>query len=72
MGYAPSPFKDFESYLRNVAGFVGDQIQLILKQYIQILSPMDYVQAFTRLKIFQRLFTRWVIKKVSDNVNLII
>ena len=33
MDYARSPFKDFESYLRNVVGLDEDDIQLILKQY---------------------------------------
>ena len=33
MGYARSPFRDFESYLRIVIGLEEDEIQLILKQY---------------------------------------
>ena len=33
MGYARSPFRDFESYLRIVVGLDEDYIQLILKQY---------------------------------------
>ena len=33
MGYARSPFRDFESYLRIVVGLEGDNVQLILKQY---------------------------------------
>ena len=33
MGYAISPFRDFESYLRIVVGLEEDNIQLILKQY---------------------------------------
>ena len=33
MRYAGSPFRDFESYLRIVAGLEEDNIQLILKQY---------------------------------------
>ena len=33
MGYARSPFRDFESYLRLVFGLDGQDIQLILKQY---------------------------------------
>ena len=32
-GYARSPFKDFEKYLRIVIGLEEDDIQLILKQY---------------------------------------
>ena len=34
MGYAPSPFRGFESYPRSVVGSDEDDIQLILKQYI--------------------------------------
>ena len=33
MGYARSPFRDFESYLRIVVGLEEDNIRLILKQY---------------------------------------
>ena len=33
MGYARSPFRDFESYLRIIVGLDEDDIQLILKQY---------------------------------------
>ena len=33
MGYARSPFRDFESYLRIGVGLDEDVIQLILKQY---------------------------------------
>ena len=33
MGYAKSPFRDFESYLRIVVGLGEDGNQLILKQY---------------------------------------
>ena len=33
MGYARSPFRDFESYLRIVIGLEKDKIRLILEQY---------------------------------------
>ena len=33
MGYARSPFRAFESYVRIVVGLVEDDIQLRLKQY---------------------------------------
>ena len=33
MGYARSPFRDFESYLTIIVGLDEDDIQLILKQY---------------------------------------
>ena len=63
MGYARSPYRDFESYLRIVVGLDEDDIQLIWNKIIQILSPKNYPQAFTQLKIKQRLFTRWEILK---------
>ena len=33
MGYARSPFRDFQSFLRIVVGLDEDDIRLILKQY---------------------------------------
>ena len=47
MGYARSPFRDFESYLRIANGLEEDNIRLILKQYnekfiIHILDPGNY------------------------------
>ena len=47
MGYARSPFRDFESYFRTVVGLDEDDVQLILKQYksnfvIYELSPGIY------------------------------
>ena len=47
MGYARSPFPDFESYLRNVFGLDENDIQFILKQYnsnfvTYIISPGIY------------------------------
>ena len=33
LGYARSPFRDFESYLRIVVGLDEDDVQLIFKQY---------------------------------------
>ena len=46
MGYARSPFRDFESYLRIVIGLEEDIIQLILKQDEKLvtyeLDPGNY------------------------------
>ena len=47
LGYARSPFRDFESYLRIVVGLDEDDIQLFLKQYksnflTYELSPVIY------------------------------
>ena len=41
MGYARSLFRDFESYLRNVFGLDGDDIQLVLKQYDSIFVTYE-------------------------------
>ena len=47
MGYARSPFRDFESYLRIAVGLEEDNIRLILKQYNEkfityVLDPGNY------------------------------
>ena len=59
--YARSPFREFESYLRVVFGLDEEKLQLNKKNPTQILSLMSYLQVFTQLKLFQRLFTPWVI-----------
>ena len=41
MGYAKSPFRDFESYFRSVVGLDEDYIQLILKQYNSNSVPYE-------------------------------
>ena len=41
MGYARSPFSDFESYLRIVIGLDEDDIRLILKQYNEKLITYE-------------------------------
>ena len=41
MGYARSPFRDFESYLRIVIGLEEDNIRLILKQYNEKLVTYE-------------------------------
>ena len=40
-GYARSPFRDFESYLRIVVGLEEDNIQLILKQYNEKINTYE-------------------------------
>ena len=57
MGYALSPFRDFESYLRIVAGLDEDDIQIVLQQYNSNFITDKKHQGITRLKIFQKLFT---------------
>ena len=43
MGYASSPFRDFESYLRIIVGLEEDDLRLILKQYnaIFVIYELD-------------------------------
>ena len=64
MSYARPLFRSIQSYLRIVVGLDENDIQLILKQYIFELSLlMNNSLAFTQLKIFQALFTPWMIMK---------
>ena len=72
MGYARSPNRHFESYLRMVVGLDEDDIQLTLKQYKSNFVIMNYHLGFTQLKIFQKLFTPWVVTKAPWNLNLMI
>ena len=41
MGYATSPFRDFEKYLRSVVGLNEDNLQLFLKQYNSIFVTYE-------------------------------
>ena len=41
MGYARSPFRDFESYLRIVVGLDEDDIQLIFRQYSSVFVTSE-------------------------------
>ena len=56
MGYARSPFRDFEIYLTIPVGLDEDDIQLILKQCISYFFPY---------KIPPRLY---MVKDILDNV----
>ena len=46
LGYARSPFRDFESYLRNVVGLDEDDIQLISKRYKSNFFTYEKVPGF--------------------------
>ena len=73
MGYARSPFRDFESYVRIVVGLDEVNIQLISKNNTsQILLHLNYHQAFTKLNIFQRLFTPLVIMEELYKLKMMI
>ena len=52
MGYAQSPFRDFESYLRIVVGLNEDDIQLILKQYNEKFITYDLSPGIYTIKDF--------------------
>ena len=63
LGYATSPFRDFESYLRIVVSLNEDDIQLILKHYNSSFAAYESSPRFYTIKDFQRLFTLWLIMK---------
>ena len=72
MGYARSPFRDFENSPRIVVGLDEDDIQLILKQYSSNFVTYELSRGFTQLKILQKLFTLWVIISKPYKFNLMI
>ena len=56
--YSVSPFRDFESYLRNVAGLEEDNIQLILKQYNEKFITYDLDPGNYTIGDLQKAFYR--------------
>ena len=57
MGFARSPFRDFESILRIVVGLDEDDIQVIVKQYksnfvLYELSPVTYTIKYTSEAVY--------------------
>ena len=50
MGYARSPFRDFESYLRMVVGLDEDENQLISKQYNSNFVTYDITPCIYSIK----------------------
>ena len=50
MGYARSPFRDFESYLRILVGLNEDDIQLILKQYNADFATFEILPGFNSIE----------------------
>ena len=58
MGYARSPYRDFESYLRIVIGLDEDDIQLISKQYNSNFVTYDFLPGtYTTRDIYEALYT---------------
>ena len=72
MSYACSPLQDFESYLRIVVGLDEDDIQLILKKNSSNFVTYEISPGISSIKLVQRLFTLWVIKKGLYKLNMMI
>ena len=71
IGFARSPFREFESYLRFVAHLDEEDIQLILKRCNSNLLE-EYHLTFTQSKNFQGLFTPWAIMKELYKLDMLI
>ena len=52
LGYARSPFRDFETYLGIVVRLDEEDIQLILKEYNSHFILMNYLLEYIQFKIF--------------------
>ena len=52
LGYARSPFRDFECYLRNVVALDEDDIQLFLKQYNEKISTYEFSSGNYTFEVF--------------------
>ena len=74
MGYAISPFRDFESYLRIVIGLEEDDIRLILKQYNEKivtyeLEPGNYTIKDLQKAVYPLGDYKGTLKIEYDNLN---
>ena len=72
MGYAGWPFRELESYHSFLVGLNGNNIQIILKHLIKVLSLMKYLQAILQLKMIQRLFKHWEIMNGHSKLEMMI
>ena len=54
MGYARSPVRDFESYLRIIVGLDEDDIQLTVKQYISKFVTCELSPGIYTIKEFSK------------------
>ena len=50
LGYARSPFRDFQNFVRIVVGLIEDDIQWILKQYISNFVTYELYSCFYRIQ----------------------
>ena len=70
MGYARSPFRDFESYLRIFVGLEEENIQLILKQYNEKfityeIDPGNYTIEDLHYKIHYKKINKSVLNTIT-------
>ena len=72
LGFCRSPFRDFESYLRNVVGLDEEDIQLVLKQYDSHFIIYELTQEFIQFKIFQTPFILSVVIQRSYKLKMMI
>ena len=72
MGYAKSPFLDFESYLRTLVGRDEDGVQLKLKQSNSDFVTYEKPISIYSIKDILRLSTPWETTVVSHKMNLMI
>ena len=76
-GYAKSPYRDFESYLRIVVGLEEDNIQLILKQYNKKfityeLEPGNYNIKDLQEAVYHKGTIQTEYDELNKKVNLIL
>ena len=74
MGYARSPFRDFESYLRTVVGLEKDDIQLILEQYNSNFVTWELSLGISTIRdISKAVYTMgdhdWTLKFENDDIS---
>ena len=69
MGYARSPFRNFESHLGILVGLIEDDIQFFLKHYISCFITYEISIGTIQLKIFQMIFTQKAILKGLYKLN---
>ena len=72
LGYARTPSRHFECYLRFLLGLDEKKCSLDFKNLFHNLSATKNLQAFTELKIFQDPLTQWQITKGLYKRNMMI
>ena len=72
MGYARTPCRNFESYLRMVVGLDEEHLLLFLKQYNSNFVPNELSPGVYLTKDLRRLFTLWVIMKEVCKLNMMV